>query len=148
MTTDTLDMQLLQRVCLNNREAMDFLANHWQPYVHEIDDIVDGDRPAPRDLLATFGRAAVLFSHPFYLAHMPALRQVVLNVTVAYADSVHWEKSPTGWQREWADHNRHAGMEMVVAVALICGGIEHALAISLEQRSICWHEHHRKGNAI
>lgn len=141
------DLQLLQRICRGDTEAMDFLSQHWAPYVHDIDDIVDEVLPArgqvdAERVLRAFARAAYLFSHPFYLKHIGALRQVVLVVTNMYADSVAWERSAVPWQREWADHARHAGMEMVIAVAMIAGGYEHARAISQEQRVICWHEHH------
>lgn len=142
MIRHVADEKLLQRVCLGNLEAMDFLANHWSPYVHEIDDIIDGERRSAEEILSTFARAVMVFSHPFYVRNMPALRQLVLNINNAYADSVAWEKSKVRWQQEWADHNRHAGAEMVIAVAQICGGYDHARAISQEQRIICHHEHH------
>lgn len=137
-----LDSGLLQRVCGADREAADFLSNHWSPYVHEIDDIIDGERTKPEEILATFARAAVLYAHPFYLKHLAALQGLVLIITNMYADSVAWERSQVQWQRDWADHNRHVGMEMVIAVAQICGGYEHARAISQEQRVVCWHDHH------
>ena len=134
----------LERICCGNAEAMDWLANHWSHYVHEIDDIIDGDRPAAEDILSTFARAPLVFSHPFYLKHMAALRQLVLVINNLYADTVKWEKSKVAWQRDFADHNRHCGMEMVVAVAQICGGYDHGRKISEEQREICWQEHHEK----
>jgi len=149
MTRGQLDSSLLQRVCQGNPEAMDFLANHWSPYVHEIDDIMDGERPAKRDQLMTFARACVLFSHPFYLRNLGALKQLVLNVTVAYADSVDWEQTHAeGWQKSWSDHNRHCGLEMVIAVATICGGHELAFQISQEQRTICHVDHHNRQGKI
>lgn len=153
MTRYEQDLQLLTRICTPPRggppdaEAMDFLGQHWGPYVHAVDDIVDEEVSAEKKIEA-FARAAYLFSHPFYLRHIGALRQVVLLVTNTYADSVAWERSKIAWQRQWADHARHAGMEMVIAVAMIVGGYEHARAISLEQRTICYHEHHnREGEA-
>lgn len=152
MTRYTADLKLLERVCCGDNSpggAMDFLAHHWSPYVHEIDDIMDGERPNPRDQLKTFARAAMLFSHPFYLKNLLQLRQLVINITIAYADSVEWEKSTKAWHREWADHHRHIGMEMVVAVATLCGGHEHGFAISQEQRTLCWQDHHtRSGEPI
>lgn len=114
----------------------------WRKYVHEIDDIIDGDRPQPEAILGTFALAATLYSHPFYLRHLPALRQIVYNCTNAYADSVAWESSPVEWRRAWADHYRHFGAEMVLAVAGICGGYEHIRSISPELRVVCWNEHH------
>ena len=145
MTIDALDQQLLQRVCCGNTAAMDFL-NLWQTYVHEVDDIVDGDRPQPRDQLKTFTRAILVYTHPFFTANLAGLRQLALNITITYADAADWEKSTDAWQRDWANHNRHCGMEMVVAVAAICGGHEHAFAISQEQRAICQHEHTNQQN--
>jgi hypothetical protein len=123
---------------------MDFLANHWSPYVHEVDDIIDAERTDTGDILATFARAAMVFSHPFYLKHMAELRLLVLNITCAYADSVDWERTATSWKQQWADHYRHVGMEMVIAVAMICGGYDHARSISKEQREICHLDHHNK----
>ena len=142
LTTGEMNVALLNRICCGNAEAADWLAHYWNPYVHEVDDIVDGERTDPRDWLKTFARAALVFSHPFYLKHLPTLRAIVLNITVTYADSVAWEQSPDAWKRDWADHNRHAGMDMVLAVAAICGGLDAAFAVSQEQREICYHEHH------
>lgn len=136
-----MDQALIHRVCKGNPEAIDFLSQWWAPYVHAIDDIIDGDRASAEDILKTFAMAAGLYSHPFYLRNFQGLRQVVLNITNEYADAVAWEKSKVAWQRDWADHHRHAGMGMVIAVATICGGFEHARAISLEQRAICYAEH-------
>lgn len=141
MTANEQDARALNRCCLGNQEAIGFLWL-WRQYVHAIDDIVDGDAPGAEFLLRTFALAATLYSHPFYLKNLPALRQVVYNCTNAYADSVDWEKSPIDWQRTWSDHYRHFGAEMVLAVAQICGGYEHMRSISPELRVICWVEHH------
>lgn len=121
---------------------MEFLGL-WRAYVHAIDDIVDGDTPGNEALLATFAQAIAVYAHPFYLKNIAALRQVALNCTNAYADSVAWEHSGQQWQREFADHYRHFGAEMVLAVAGICGGYGHMRSISPELRTICWCEHHR-----
>jgi hypothetical protein len=141
MTRGPLELRLLERICCGEREAMEWLTL-WSEYVHAIDDIVDKERDGVEDVLRTFARAVMLYSHPFYLKNLAALRAVVLVIGNLYADSVGWEKSLVAWQRNWSDHNRHAGMEMVIAVAQICGGYEHGRAISEEQRCICWAEHH------
>lgn len=142
MNRAQLDAALIERICLGNAEAVDFLANHWSPYVHEIDDIVDGERTKAGDICATFARAAMVYTHPFFLRNAAGLRQLVLNMTLTYADSAEWEKDHTDWKRAWADHARHVGMEMVVAVATIVGGYDHARRISQEQREMCHHDHH------
>ena len=138
----------LNRATCGIFEAQEFLLL-WRAYVHEIDDIIDGDRPQPEAILATFASAAMLYSHPFYLKHLQALRQVVLNCTNAYADSVAWEHSDVDWRAQFADHYRHFGAEMVLAVAGICGGYSHMRAISLELRAVCYNEHHdHDGKAV
>lgn len=150
MTRNAMDVRLVERICRRpagpDSEAMDFLANHWAPYCHQVDDIIDGERTAAEEILATFALAITLYSHPFYLRHVSALRQVALNITSMYADSVRWERAdgqpPASWQEHWADHHRHAGLEMVVAVATICGGYLHARALLPELRTMAWHEHH------
>lgn len=144
MTPAANDWKALERACCGNGEAMEWLLL-WRDYVHNIDDLVDGDLRGPEGLLATFAMAPVLYSHPFYIKNLAALRQVVLNCTNAYADSVMWEKSQVAWQRDFADHYRHYGAEMVLAVAQICGGYAHMRSISPELRVICWHEHHTPG---
>jgi hypothetical protein len=143
-----MDTSLIARICCGDASAMDFLANHWSPFVHAVDDVEDQPTTS-RFRMGIYLRAAVLYSHPFYLAHLLQLRQVVINLTVMYADVVEWEKSDTPWKREYADHNRHCGMEMVIAIASICGGTEHALLISQEQRELCYSDHHnREGKAV
>lgn len=142
MTRGQMDLKWAEKVTRGNREAMDWLANWWSLYVHQIDDIIDGERTTAEEILATFALAIGVYSHPFYLQHLVALRQLVLNVTNLYADSVQFERSDVAWQREWSDHNRHAGQELVLAVACICGGYQHMRTISAEQRVMCHSDHH------
>lgn len=147
MTAFEEDLAALKRCCRNNEEAMQWLTL-WRAYVHGIDDIVDGDDDSPEAVLGTFAGAVELYTHPFFLKHAARLKQIVLNCTNAYADTVAWEKSKEAWQRNFSDHYRHFGAEMVLAVATICGGYAHARSISLELRAICWLEHHDEhGNA-
>lgn len=143
-----MDQDLVQRVCCGNQSAIDFLANHWSPYVHFIDDVEDEETTA-QFRMAIYMRAAMLYTHPFFQAHWQALRQVILGVTATYAQVIEYEKSPDAWKREWADHHRHCGMDMVVAIAGICGGVEHSLRIYDEQIQLCYVDHHnREGKAV
>ena len=149
MRIHDFDAAKVQRFTLGNPGATDFLAHHWSPYVHEIDDIVDGERTSAEDVLATFARAICVFSHPFYLQHLNTLKPVAFVVHHLYADSVAFERAPEAWKQQWADHARHCGMEMALAVAQICGGYDHARALSLEQRTICYLDHHdREGKVV
>lgn len=133
--------QRITRLCCGDREAIEFLCL-WAQYCHRVDDVIDGDVTHTEGILGTFALAPVLFSHPFYLRHLFALRAVVLLVTNMYADSIAWANGPAPWQREFANCYRHCGNEMLIAVAQICGGYDHARTISLEQREQCYHTQH------
>lgn len=124
-----------------NESAADFL-RLWRAYVHAIDDIIDGDAADPESILAAFMQAAFVYTHPFFTANAPALRQLAVNCTNAYADSVAWEKSPDAWRRQFSDHYRHYGAEMVLAIASLCGGYQHMRSVSLTLRETCYTEHH------
>lgn len=135
-------------VTKGNEEALEWLLM-WDMYVHGIDAFCDWDSPADvatarkEFLLMLFAHACVLYSHPFYLKHLPALRMIVLNCTNAYADVVvSCEGSGVKWREEFADVYRHFGVEMALAVAAICGGYEHMRAVSGELRWRNYNEHH------
>lgn len=135
------------RVTCGNESAADFL-KHWSAYVHGIDDIIDED-VSNEAILETFMLAAFVYTHPFFVANLMALRQIAINCTNAYADTVAWEKSEEAWKQNFSDHYRHFGAEMVVAVAALCGGYRHARQVSPTLREICWTEHHNaKGEVV
>ena len=141
----------LERCCLGDREAMEFLLL-WRAYVHNVDDIIDQDTSEMEEprraefILKTFALAIRLYSHPFYLRNIQALRAVAYSITNAYADSVLFERVSSvecrgeEWKQQWADHHRHAGAEMVLAVAQICGGYDHVRTLSPELRAVGWYE--------
>lgn len=126
---------------------MNFLA-HWTLYVHAIDDIVDRELKQPKEVILTFGKAIELYTHPFFLKNLEGLKQVTRNVTAMYIQTVEWEKCGD-WRGAWSDYHRHCSMEMVVAVATICGGLQHAAAVMPELRIMAYQDHHdREGKPI
>jgi hypothetical protein len=162
-----MDVELVRRICRDDPEAMDWLGNHWAPYCHAIDDVIDEivlkrraeDSPPylaqAEFVIGVFAAAVALYSHPFYLRHIGALKAVVLNVTAMYAQTVQWESTggnggacarPPGgngdWRETWADMHRHCSLEVVTAVAVICGGYAHARAVIPECRVTAYAEHH------
>lgn len=154
MTQIEHDNMALNRCCGNNAEAKDWL-RQWRRYVHQIDDLVDDAalRADAEFVLNTFARAAVLYTHPFFLKNIGSLRQLVLNITNTYADSVRFERLGCDWQKDWADHHRHCGSEMVLAVCMIChgGGVEGyeaARALSAEVRVLSYEEHRDDGKSV
>lgn len=140
MTTEN-DQQRALRICAGNASAAEFLW-HWARWCHAIDDVVDGETKTPEGIVSAFALAPLVFGHPFYLENLSALRVVTLLVSNMYADSEEMRATPTEWCQKFADVYRHAGNEMVLAVALICGGYEHVRAISFEQRATCYDTQH------
>ena len=127
--------------CTNGHAAAaDFLL-HWLAYVHDIDDIEDGDLAGTEPRMEILIRALHRSTHPFFRAHEAALKQQVISITNAYADSVRGERSGEAWERAMADVQRHAGVEMVLAVAGICGGWRHLRSVSRRLRELCHHGH-------
>lgn len=135
------DVAKLQAVCCGNAAAVEFLLM-WSEYVHGIDDIVDMDRTEAEFIIATFGLANRLYSHPFYLAHQRELGLVVQLVTNAYADAEAMKASHLEWKRQTSDVLRHAGAEMLRAVVYLCGGYEHLRGVSERFHEVAYYEHH------
>lgn len=132
MKIENGDRELVDALTKGNAGATDFviLAHNW---FHAIDDIVDGeitDLPRKQKVVETFAAGIVVLSHPFYLQNLPALRMTVLQISQLYALSVKWEGAAEAWKRQWAETQRRAGMELMIAVAMICGGWAHAQAMA------------------
>lgn len=131
MKTPVFNRDLVNALCKENALAADFViqAHAW---FHAIDDIVDGELPQATDtgrrqaVVKAFAAGIVVLSHDFYLRNLPALRMSLLQVSQTYALSVEFETSAEEWKRRWADTQRHCGMDLLVAVAMICGGWQHA----------------------
>ena len=139
MTAHDLQKQGIERAGMHQPEAVDFIWR-WSLYCHAIDDIID--EPTTADFrIQTFVQALEIYTHPFFLKHAAALKPLVYVITNQYADSVAWEHSPDEWKRNFSEWARHAGAEMVLAVAQIVGGYQHMRNISLELRTVNFSEH-------
>lgn len=136
------DWQRALRICCGNASAAEFLCL-WGRYCHAIDDVVDGDTKDAEGIISAFALAPLVFGHPFYIENISALRVVTLLVSNMYADSEALAGGDKLWMKQFANVYRHAGNEMVLAAALICGGYEHMRAISFEQRATCYETQHR-----
>jgi hypothetical protein len=142
-------LALLKQVCNGDEDAVRFLSA-WQIYVNAIDDIVDGDVPR-RAACRSHGMANELYSCPFYRKHEARLQLLVQLITCAYQDSEELIEKTVNLPREYAlqlsDVLRHAGAEMVRAVAYLTGGWNNLRKWSMKTHEVCYHEHHdAKGN--
>ena len=139
---------LHQLIAKDNQQALDFLIL-WATYCHEVDDIIDNKINDPEKILRVFVTAAEVYNHPFYVRYQSYLYSLVIVISNAYADSVKWSHSMVDAQHKMSDVLRHAGNDMLFAVAFICGGYEHLRTVSSTLREQSWLNHHDdKGNSI
>lgn len=104
-------------------EAKDLVLT-YSSYVHDIDDLVDGDTEfTPETLLTLTNKASLLFSNRFYRENAQYLHPVETMVNVAYSISVSWEKEE-GWKKAHADVLRHAGLYFFITVIYLIAGYE------------------------
>lgn len=113
--------EFYRQVSRGDLEAFQWLMA-WHEYTHEIDDLVDLFLPGPELLMQTLAHAIDLYSLPFYQKHTCALQGVAKTITGTYLISVQWEHADDKWKRTCADILRHAGNDMIYAVAEVVGG--------------------------
>lgn len=123
-------------LCRGNQDAIVF-CDQWHFYCHGIDDLIDtmqDGRPIMcRDqIIRLFMRAAILYNCTFFVANRTLLFPIVLDITNIYTVSVQWEKSSRAHLRKMADVFRTCGNRMYSMVALICGGEQHMLEMTLK----------------
>jgi hypothetical protein len=140
-------------LCKGNLEAMTF-CDVWYGYCHGIDDNIDSmqdGRPvmSKRQTIGLFFHAAILYNLPFYKQHQALLFPIILDITNLYSISVEWEVSPKQHLRTMADVFRTSGNRMYSMIALICGGPEHMMNISMRIHERDWlGQHDSNGEPI
>ena len=142
--------KLLEKAANGNGAALNFLRG-WSAYCHAVDDLVDDEPGAlePDNILKVMAMGMVIWNDGFYAANRAALLAVAWGVLNDYADSVAWEQSVVTWQMMFRQSNRHAGLQMALAVANLCGGFMHMRGLSAEAKEICWADHHdAEGKAV
>jgi hypothetical protein len=113
----------------------------WGCYLRAVDDVIDENKWDPESILDVLILANSFYSHPFYVQNCRTLQLVVMMATNWWADSVKWEKAPEQWKKDWADVLRHSGNEVIIAVAIICGGWTHGRKFSAPLLGMCYVYH-------
>jgi hypothetical protein len=114
-------------------------------YIHEIDDLVDGQKEFnAENLVGLLVKANTLYSTPFWIGNSAALSSIMVHIAATWLDSVAWEKDPVLWKRNVADVIRLCGNDMVRTVAHITGSFESVRRISLRLREFSWQDQHER----
>lgn len=141
---DKAVIQFYEMASAGDQDAMNFL-RLFHAYSHSIDDLLDLKQFNPETLLKVLANANIVYSSPFYSRHAHRLHLVIANVTNAFADSIAWARSRDEWKKQWADTLRFSGNEMVLAVAMICGGFGLMRQMSPLLKELSWQCHHGEG---
>ena len=131
-TNFNLEQVLIAGACKDNAEAIDFV-NRALSYFHAIDDLVDENTTAEFKIrLLIAGQE--LYSHVYFARHAHWLNAIIRNCASTYADSVAWEHSADPAKQAHAEVWRHCGLELLFAVADLCGGWEHRRNVARDVR--------------
>lgn len=147
MNHQKLDHQSVLRLCANSPEAIDFI-NLGRQYIHEGDDLIDidvakGDVRGAAERSCRLGAMALtLYTHPFFIKNMPALKYAMLRNLHNYRDSVLFEGSKVPWQQQFSDWARHGWLDVCITVGDICAGYDNTCNETLEMRALSYVEHH------
>lgn len=131
---------LYLEACLGQPDPFWFLVA-FHGWAHLIDDLVDESDRDRLQVVDVAMKANVLFTSRFYQANAQALSVVTAVVADAYRTSVLAEREG-GSRGRLADVIRLAGNQMVIAVAMIVGGWEHAQQISGQLWPMAWESQH------
>lgn len=144
MNHNQLDHNSVLRLVNGNMEALSWIEIGRQ-YIHEADDDIDeqSSKAVAVDRKCRLGALALeLYTHPFFIKNMPALKYAMLRNLHNYRDSVMWEDSEVPWQREFADWARHGWLDVCITVGDICGGYVKTCNETLEARALSYVDHH------
>lgn len=140
-----LDNLALHRLCHGNMEAMDWV-QRGAAYVHLADDQVDDGAinqvQAARRACRLGAMALELYTHPFFIRNMSALKHAMLNNLHLYELSVAWEHSDVPWQHSFSDWARHGWLQTCMVVGDICGGYDSTAAEAQEMMAMAYANHH------
>lgn len=145
MTHRELDNNSLFRLCAGDQVAM-----HWVQlgarYCHLADDQIDTPEKDPvaaaRKACQLGALALELYTHPFFIKNMAALKYALLRNIHAYENSVAWEQSGTVWQSNYSDWARHGWIEVCTTVGDLCGGYGSTSAELPEMIAMAYANHH------
>ena len=147
MDHQRLDHEAVLRLVNGNMEALEWI-QIGRRYVHEGDDLIDvdiagGSKIAAATRACRLGALALeLYTHPFFIKNMPALKYAMLRNLHNYRDSVLLENSKVPWQKQFSDWARHGWLDVCQTVGDLCAGFDNTCNETLEMRALAYADHH------
>lgn len=123
-------------ISCGDRVAADF-CHAFLAWVHHIDDMIDGDKPAPdpEDIVRINLELAMTFAlNPFWQEHKKSLLPLVIQGAQAYSDSVEWALRSELRDRLASDVMKSQYAEVFWHIAYLCGGKDHLAAVTKQYR--------------
>lgn len=116
-----------------NSDAASLLST-WANLVRLADNIADGDSDDPVfDMGSVIILATVeLANNPFYLANAGAVGGAMCNAVTLWIKSEDWKRDHRRETRMFGYVWREAVEHVAYVVAMICGGLRHALLVAEE----------------
>lgn len=123
---------LLYDAAAGNLDAVEFMVDSFL-VVHLWDDLIDNDRKIPSgEINGGFYLALVKIpQNTFYRANQERLAQFIERSVIDWLTATAWEERGqlTRQQAEIAYITRSSYTQIIIEVALLCGGFQHALAL-------------------
>ncbi|HWI68294.1 MAG TPA: hypothetical protein VNS88_07930 [Nitrospiraceae bacterium] len=118
------DYSLLTDAVKGNKAAEALLRDGWGAMA-VWDDLIDQDRvPTPEEInLAMWRLIATIPANPFYREHFADLFPLIKNAALTWMASNEVEEEHRLLAKTMALHF----IDLIVACALICGGVDHAV---------------------
>lgn len=126
--------ELYEFIAKGDLEALKFI-KLWSTYAHRFDDLIDEEFNVA-ELIKTNNELTGLLTCKFFQTYTPTLLPQLYLAAEAYQASETVEKDTmTGICLS------HEGNNMLRTVALICGGFDHLLSVSIKIRELTLLEH-------
>ena len=128
-------LELLNKVCLKNRDAIDFIQRIGKVF-RTWDNVWDGDKPYTKeDLDDNFAELAFgLNDNSFFRRYRAILTAQIFIAWNAWKDSNVWIESGDRHENVCAWIIRDYCNEIVMLCAYLVGGVKHTRRVSLEIR--------------
>ena len=118
-----------------NFDALNFL-NAFDLYFEEIERFVSSPRQDESGFIKILAQTNIIYSMPFYVSNAHLLQVPVVQLFNELADSIAFKTSTEQWKRSMSQFCGIGLSNVVISIALICGGFELCRQISPQVKEL------------